>query len=130
MTGTAVEGTEDISGGMEKVVVGRVLTCTDVEGTHLHECTVDVGGPEPLHIVCGAPNVAAGQLVPVALDGATLPGAAGGQRAHADGGGPARRHGAVSVTVRRAGRHQGKRQPGQGKEPEGVDMLVHGVKYW
>ena len=45
MTGTAVEGTEDISGGMEKVVVGRVLTCTDVEGTHLHECTVDVGGP-------------------------------------------------------------------------------------
>ena len=66
MTGTAVEGTEDISGGMEKVVVGRVLTCTDVEGTHLHECTVDVGGPETLHIVCGAPNVAAGQLVPVA----------------------------------------------------------------
>ena len=74
MTGTAVEGTEDISGGMEKVVVGRVLTCTDVEGTHLHECTVDVGGPETLHIVCGAPNVAAGQLVPVALDGAHLPG--------------------------------------------------------
>ena len=74
MTGTAVEGTEDISGGMEKVVVGRVLTCEDVEGTHLHECTVDVGGPETLHIVCGAPNVAAGQLVPVALDGAHLPG--------------------------------------------------------
>lgn len=74
MTGTAVEDTEDISGGMEKVVVGRVLTCTDVEGTHLHECTVDVGGPETLHIVCGAPNVAAGQLVPVALDGAHLPG--------------------------------------------------------
>ena len=74
MTGTAVEATEDISGGMEKVVVGRVLTCEDVEGTHLHECTVDVGGPETLHIVCGAPNVAAGQLVPVALDGAHLPG--------------------------------------------------------
>ena len=45
-----------------------------MEGTHLHECTVDVGGPETLHIVCGAPNVAAGQLVPVALDGAHLPG--------------------------------------------------------
>lgn len=74
MTGTAVEGTEDISGGMEKVVVGRVLTCEDVEGTHLHQCTVDVGGGEPLHIVCGAPNVAAGELVPVALDGARLPG--------------------------------------------------------
>ena len=74
MTGTAVEGTEDISGGMDKVVVGRVLTCEDVEGTHLHQCTVDVGGGEPLHIVCGAPNVAAGELVPVALDGAHLPG--------------------------------------------------------
>ena len=74
MTGTAVEGVEDISGGMDKVVVGRVLTCEDVEGTHLHQCTVDVGGEEPLHIVCGAPNVAAGELVPVALDGAHLPG--------------------------------------------------------
>ena len=74
MTGTAVEGAEDVSGGMDKVVVGRVLTCEDVEGTHLHQCTVDVGGDEPLHIVCGAPNVAAGVLVPVALDGSHLPG--------------------------------------------------------
>ncbi|MBE5775827.1 MAG: phenylalanine--tRNA ligase subunit beta, partial [Clostridiales bacterium] len=74
MTGTAVEGVEDIAGGIEKVVVGRVLTCEDVEGTHLHQCTVDVGGEEPLHIVCGAPNVKAGVLVPVALDGAKLPG--------------------------------------------------------
>lgn len=74
MTGTAVEGLEDISGGMENVVVGRVLTCEDVEGTHLHQCTVDVGSGEPLHIVCGAPNVGAGKLVPVALDGARLPG--------------------------------------------------------
>ncbi len=74
MTGTAVEGVEDIAGGMDKVVVGRVLTCEDVEGTHLHQCTVDVGGEEPLHIVCGAPNVASGVLAPVALDGAHLPG--------------------------------------------------------
>ena len=74
MTGTAVEGVEDLGGELEKVVVGRVLTCEDVEGTHLHQCTVDVGGAEPLHIVCGAPNVAAGKLVPVALDGARLPG--------------------------------------------------------
>ena len=74
MTGTAVEGVEDVSGGMDKVVVGRVLTCEDVEGTHLHQCTVDVGGEEPLHIVCGAPNVKAGVLVPVALDGSHLPG--------------------------------------------------------
>ncbi|MDD3334393.1 MAG: phenylalanine--tRNA ligase subunit beta [Eubacteriales bacterium] len=73
MSGTGVEGTEDVSGGMEKVVVGKVLTCEDVEGTHLHQCTVDVGGEEPLHIVCGAPNVGVGKLVPVALDGARLP---------------------------------------------------------
>ncbi len=74
MTGTAVEGVEDIAEGMEKVVVGRVVTCEDVEGTHLHQCTVDVGAEELLHIVCGAPNVKPGILVPVALDGAKLPG--------------------------------------------------------
>ena len=70
MTGTSVEGTADLGGEIDKVVVGRVLTCEDVEGTHLHQCTVDVGEAEPLHIVCGAPNVRAGALVPVALDGA------------------------------------------------------------
>ncbi len=74
MTGTAVEGVEDIGGQIDRVVVGRVLTCEGVEGTHLHRCTVDVGGESPLSIVCGAPNVAAGILAPVALDGATLPG--------------------------------------------------------
>ena len=74
MTGTAVEGLEDLGSEIDLVVVGRVLTCEDVEGTHLHQCTVDVGGAEPLHIVCGAPNVAVGILVPVALDGAKLPG--------------------------------------------------------
>ena len=74
MSGTAVEGVEDVADGMDKVVVGRVLTCEDVEGTHLHQCTVDVGGEEPLHIVCGAPNVKVGVLVPVALDGSHLPG--------------------------------------------------------
>ena len=74
MTGTSVENVENLGGEIEKVVVGRVLTCEGVEGTHLHQCTVDVGEPEPLHIVCGAPNVRAGALVPVALDGAKLPG--------------------------------------------------------
>lgn len=74
MTGTAVEGIEDLGGEIENVVVGRVLTCADVEGTHLHQCTVDVGGDAPLAIVCGAPNVHVGALVPVALDGARLPG--------------------------------------------------------
>lgn len=57
------------------VVVGRVLTCTPhPDSDHLSCCTVDVGGEEALPIVCGAPNVAAGQLVPVALEGQALPG--------------------------------------------------------
>ncbi len=73
MTGTAVEGVEDVGATVNKVVVGRVLTCEAVEGTHLHACTVDVGGETPLSIVCGAPNVAVGILAPVALDGALLP---------------------------------------------------------
>ncbi len=61
--------------GISGIVVGRVLTCEDhPDSDHLHVCTVDVGAGEPLPIVCGAPNVAAGQLVPVAPVGATLPG--------------------------------------------------------
>jgi len=61
--------------GIRDVVVGRVLTCEDhPDSDHLHVTTVDVGGPEPLTIVCGAPNVAAGQLVPVAPVGSVLPG--------------------------------------------------------
>ena len=74
-TGTAVEGAEHLGAEIENVVVGRVLTCENVEGSdHLHLCTVDVGGEAPLQIVCGAPNVGVGKLVPVALDGAKLPG--------------------------------------------------------
>ena len=58
-----------------QVIVGRVLTCENhPDSDHLHVCTVDVGSGEPLDIVCGAPNVAAGQLVPVAPVGSTLPG--------------------------------------------------------
>ena len=75
MTGTAVEGVDRTGEQFDGVVVGRVLTCEDHPNSdHLHVCTVDVGGEAPLQIVCGAPNVAAGQLVPVALEGARLPG--------------------------------------------------------
>ena len=75
MTGTAVEGVDKTGEQFDGVVVGRVLTCEDHPNSdHLHVCTVDVGGEAPLQIVCGAPNVAAGQLVPVALEGARLPG--------------------------------------------------------
>ena len=73
MTGTAVEGVDRTGEQFDGVVVGRVLTCEDHPNSdHLHVCTVDVGGEAPLQIVCGAPNVAAGQLVPVALEGARL----------------------------------------------------------
>ncbi len=75
MTGTGVEGAENLGAELENVVVGKVLTCEKVEGSdHLHACTVDVAGESPLHIVCGAPNVGVGKLVPVAMDGARLPG--------------------------------------------------------
>ena len=75
MSGTGVEGVEDLSEAFDKVVAARVLTCQDhPDSDHLHVCTVDAGQQAPLQIVCGAPNVAAGQLVPVALAGARLPG--------------------------------------------------------
>lgn len=74
-TGTAVEGVETLGEDIENVVVGRVLTVDKVEGSdHLHVCRVDAGQGAALQIVCGAPNVAPGILVPVALEGARLPG--------------------------------------------------------
>ena len=75
MSGTGVESVDEVGGDFDGVVAGKVLTCdAHPDSDHLHVCTVDVGGETPLTIVCGAPNVAAGQTVPVALVGATLPG--------------------------------------------------------
>ena len=69
VTAPGVEGIEYLGEECQNVVVGRVLTCRDHENSdHLHVCTVDVGQGEPLQIVCGAPNVREGILVPVALD--------------------------------------------------------------
>ncbi len=68
-----VEMVESIRGGLEGLVIGEVLTCEPhPDSDHLHVTTVDVGGPEPLPIVCGAPNVAAGQKVVVATIGTKL----------------------------------------------------------
>lgn len=68
-----VEEVEIIKGGLEGLVIGEVLTCTEhPDSDHLHITTVNVGEGEPLQIVCGAPNVAAGQKVVVALVGTTL----------------------------------------------------------
>ncbi|QDK78203.1 phenylalanine--tRNA ligase subunit beta [Spirosoma sp. KCTC 42546] len=75
-TGLEVEGVEKIEavpGGLEGVVIGEVLTCAKhPDADKLSLTTVDVGTDQPLPIVCGAPNVAAGQKVVVALVGATL----------------------------------------------------------
>ena len=69
----AVEEQETIRGGLRGLVVGHVLTCDAHENSdHLHVTTVDVGSGDPLQIVCGAPNVAAGQKVIVATLGTVL----------------------------------------------------------
>ena len=68
-----VEEVETIKGGLEGLVVGKILTCVDhPDSDHLHITTVEVGQEAPLQIVCGAPNVAAGQTVVVALVGTKL----------------------------------------------------------
>lgn len=68
-----VEEVESIRGGLRGVVVGKVLTCTEhPDSDHLHVTTVDLGDGQPTRIVCGAPNVAAGQTVVVATVGTTL----------------------------------------------------------
>lgn len=68
-----VEEVETIKGGLRGLVIGKVLTCEEhPDSDHLHVTTVDVGGDAPLQIVCGAPNVAAGQTVVVAVIGCKL----------------------------------------------------------
>lgn len=69
-----IEKVESIRGGLAGLVVAEVLTCTDhPDSDHLHITTVSVGdGAEPLQVVCGAPNVAAGQKVILAQIGTTL----------------------------------------------------------
>ena len=75
LTGTGVEAVERTGAALDGVVVGHVLTCElHPDSDHLHVVTVDVGAGEPVQIVCGAPNIAAGIKVPVATVGAVLPG--------------------------------------------------------
>ena len=68
-----VEEVQTIKGGLEGLVIGEVLTCANHENSdHLHVTTVNTGLEQPLQIVCGAPNVAAGQKVVVATVGTKL----------------------------------------------------------
>ncbi|WP_167596516.1 phenylalanine--tRNA ligase subunit beta [Leeuwenhoekiella sp. ZYFB001] len=74
--GLEVEGIEafqSVKGGLKGIVVGHVLTCVKhPNADRLKLTTVDLGDGEPVQIVCGAPNVDAGQKVPVATVGTTL----------------------------------------------------------
>ncbi|NNL02876.1 MAG: phenylalanine--tRNA ligase subunit beta [Eudoraea sp.] len=74
--GLEVEGIsqfESIPGSLEGIVVGHVLSCEKhPDADRLKLTTVDIGLEKPVQIVCGAPNVAEGQMVPVATIGSTL----------------------------------------------------------
>lgn len=75
MTGSKVEGWEEEGSELNKVVVGKILELAPhPNADKLQICQVDVGDGAPLQIVTGAKNVAAGDLVPVALDGSSLHG--------------------------------------------------------
>ncbi|PZW40523.1 phenylalanyl-tRNA synthetase beta subunit [Mesonia algae] len=68
-----IENFESVKGALEGIVVGHVLTCVPHENADkLKLTTVNIGEKEPVQIVCGAPNVAEGQKVPVATVGTTL----------------------------------------------------------
>jgi phenylalanyl-tRNA synthetase beta chain len=68
-----IETFESVRGGLEGVVIGKVLACEPHSNADRLKITqVDIGSDEPVQIVCGAPNVEKGQMVPVATIGTTL----------------------------------------------------------
>lgn len=74
ISGSKVERYDTEGSEISNVVVGKLLEVVPHENSdHLVVCKVDVGKGEPIQIVTGAPNVKAGDIVPVALDGSTLP---------------------------------------------------------
>ncbi len=69
----SIEEVESIKGGLKGIVVGEVLTCVKhPNADKLSVTTVNLGKGEPVQVVCGAPNVRAGQKVPVATVGTVL----------------------------------------------------------
>ncbi|MEH7391694.1 phenylalanine--tRNA ligase subunit beta [Bacillus sp. JJ1503] len=74
-SGIEVEGIEVLNEGIRGVVIGHVLEREQhPNADKLNKCLVDIGGEEPVQIICGAPNVDKGQKVAVATVGAVLPG--------------------------------------------------------
>ncbi len=82
LSGTKVENYEELDRDLDKIVVGEIISCEPhPDSDHLHICMVNVGGEEdPLQIVCGAPNVAVGQKVPVVLEGGRVAGSRDGDK--------------------------------------------------
>ena len=75
MAGLEVDSVEPAGAAVEGVVVGEVLSVEPhPDADKLRVCQVSVGEGEPLQVVCGAPNVAAGGKYPLAMIGARLPG--------------------------------------------------------
>lgn len=73
VTGIEVEGIENLAAGLKKIVVGHVESLVPhPDSDHLSVCQVNIGEAENTQIICGAPNVAAGQKVIVALPGARI----------------------------------------------------------
>ncbi|HEX7494931.1 MAG TPA: phenylalanine--tRNA ligase subunit beta [Bacteroidales bacterium] len=74
--GLEIEGVDEwvsVKGGLEGVIIGEILTCKKhPDADKLSVTTVDIGTSQPLQIVCGAPNVATGQKVPVATVGTVV----------------------------------------------------------
>ena len=115
LTGTGVEGVEKLGSAYDGVVVGHVLTCEPhPDSDHMHVVTVDVGAGEPVQIVCGAPNIAAGIKVPVATIGAVLPGDFKIKKSKLRG-------------VTSCGMCCSKRELGMGTDHEGIWILPEGA---
>src|SRR5690606_23020977 len=75
MAGLEVEAVQDLGIGSGRIVVGRILTREPhPNADNLSLCNVQAGEGEPYRIVCGAKNMQPGDLIPLALEGATLPG--------------------------------------------------------
>lgn len=80
MSGSNLETVEKLPEEMKGILVGRVEECVPhPQSDHLSVCQVDIGKGEKLQVICGAPNIAQGMLVPVAPAGAHIPGPLHGQ---------------------------------------------------
>ena len=111
LTGTAVESVKSAGEALDGVVVGLIVTKErHPEADKLWVTSVDVGAEEPLQIVCGAQNFEAGDKVPVALVGATLPNGMAIKKAKLRG-------------VESRGMNCSARELGMGEDHEGLMIL-------